>query len=257
MSTPSIAVDPDLARQALGDALDADAAAQPAAEAPPRRQPPPDATPEAPWGFKADGTPRKGPPGPGRPRRSDPDSRPRTQPDTPDSPSSSTPSSSSAAADAAPVDYTEDIGSALVLGWMCLSTIPFTHAHAAIVRRSMPELAPAWNTAAQQNATVRRYVRKLSGDGSWSWVIPVTVATTPLVLGLFQASINSELRAELKQENARNWEQFLRDQVQAAAELEAAQSDTPPSAPSDGSPMTSSPNGSPSSGPPDRGELEL
>jgi hypothetical protein len=212
VSEQTLLVDPELARQALGDVLDADAAAAPAAPAPPARPRPADATEEAPWGFKADGTPRKGPPGPGRPRK-DPDSKPRTA-EEPAPAAPAAPGSAVALIDER--SYEEEITSGITTVWMGLSAIPFTQAHAAVLNRNAGELIPALNKAAQQNDSVRKYVLKLSGEGKWAWVLPVAMVTTPLAIGFFQVTVNKDLRAELKAENQVNFRAFLLDQARAA-----------------------------------------
>ena len=206
----TVTVDPELARRALGEVLDADAAAQPAAPPPPRREPPPDATADAPWGFKADGTPRKGPPGPGRPRKDKADEA-RTTGQEPASTPAQDPAKLQPAA-----DYSDDIGAALTMVWMGMASIPWTRAHAAIVRIQTPQLVPAWNAAAQQNATIRRYVLKLSGEGSWAWVLPVTITTVPLVLGMWQVTRDPELRAQLAARTEQEFAAFIAEQAAAA-----------------------------------------
>lgn len=210
----TVTVDPEMARRALGDALAADAAASPSAPPPPRKERPPDATPEAPWGFKADGTPRKGPPGPGRPRTiPDGADKPRVT----DQPLPSAPSGGPANLQpAAGADYSDQIGGALTMVWMGMAGVPWTRAHAAVLRNSTPSLVPAWNSAAQQNATVRRYVLKLSGEGSWAWVIPVTIATTPLVMAMWQVTRDPELRATLAAQTEKEFTAFITEQARAA-----------------------------------------
>jgi len=209
--TETIMVDPELARQALGDVLDADAAAQPAQDPPPRRPPPPDATAEAPWGFKADGTPRKGPPGPGRPRKDKTDQARVTDDKPPAGDGKQDPQPAQE-----PADYTADITGALTMVWMGASALPWTRGHAGALYGQIPALAPAWSTAAQHNAAIRRYVVKFSGQGSLAWVIPVTVSTSQLVLALWEVTRNAELRAELARQNDEDFRLFVREQAEAA-----------------------------------------
>lgn len=211
MTAGTVTVDPELAKAALGQVLDDDAAAQPAAPPPPKRERPPDATDEAPWGFKPDGSARKGPPGPGRPRKDAAD-KPRVD-DKPPAPAASP---ATPAPGTTKTDYSQDIGAALTMAWMGLSAVPWTRAHAAVVRRYTPQMVPAWNAAAQQNATIRGYVMKLSGEGSWGWVIPVTVTTAPLVIGLWQVTRDPQARAQLAAENDVAFGEFIRAQAAAA-----------------------------------------
>jgi hypothetical protein len=207
-----VIVDPDLAKRALGQVLDDDAAAQPDAAPPPARAPIEGATPEAPWGFKPDGSPRKGPPGPGRPRK-DPADKPRTE---------ERPAAAAQAAAEPPVkeSYAEDIHAALTTAWMGLSLIKWTRGHAAVIHANTPQLATAWAVAAKQNKQVRTWVVKLSGEGSWGWVIPVTAATAPVVLGLWEVTRNAELRAGMAEQNDAEFGAFIADQMKAFAELQ-------------------------------------
>lgn len=215
MTAETVTVDPELARAALADVLDEDAARTPAAAPPPRRSPPADATPDAPWGFKADGTARKGPPGPGRPRK-DPASAARTE--APSSTTPSSPSSTSAPAGADPArSYATEVNDALAIAWMVMAAVPFTKPQAAVLHDGIPAMVPAWDRAAQKNATVRSYVLKLSGEGSWTWIVPVVMTSLPVVLGMWQAlSASPETRAALKEQTDKDLEAFLLEQLTAA-----------------------------------------
>jgi hypothetical protein len=223
MTVETVTVDPELARQALGEVLDKDAAAQPAAQPPPRRIPPPDATPEAPWGFKADGTPRKGPAGPGRPRKDTADA-PRTaelDTSTPGgSPDNSQPSE--------PRSYAQEVNDALAVGWMILATIPPTKPQAYILHEAMPNLVPAWDQAAQHNASVRKFVLKISGDGSWAWVVPVAISTIPVLMGFWQVlGLPKEDRAKLVAASDQHLKEFVLEQAKSAGLEIPAESGSP------------------------------
>lgn len=211
--TDTVTVDPELAKNLLDDTLDRDAASHPSAEAPPMvpwlNE---DGTPR--WGVKADGTPRRSKPGPGAPKRSDAE-KPRTT-DKPASTPAKEPPKSQPAPAGPPKDYTEDIGGALTLVWMGLASVPFTRAHAAIVRGQTPAMVPAWNQAAQQNPTVRKYVEKLSGEGSWAWVIPVTIVTVPLAAGMWQVTRDRDLRQQLAAQTEKDFAEFITEQARAA-----------------------------------------
>ena len=202
----TVMVDADLARQALDSALEDDAAKAPAQAPPPKRQPPADATPDAPWGFKADGSPRKGPPGPGRPRK-DAASAPRTE----------EPSSEVARSAPADVSYAQQVSDALTVGWMVLAAIPYTKPQAAVLHDGMPAMVPAWDQAARQNTAVRKYVLKLSGDGSWAWIVPVAVSTMPVLMGMWQAlTAGKDLRAALAAQTDQHLQDFVIEQARAA-----------------------------------------
>lgn len=207
--TETITVDPSLTAGLLDDVLDRDAASHPSADPPPRV---PwlndDGSPR--WGTKADGSPRKSNPGTGRPPKNA-DDKARSTDKAPDPPQVPKPSSNPDAR-----DFTDDIGAALTMVWMGTAAIPWTKAHAAVIRLYTPNMAPAWNTAAQQNATVRKYVLKLSGEGSWSWVLPVTIVTTPLLTGFWQVTRDADLRRELAAQTEKDFATFLAEQAKAA-----------------------------------------
>jgi hypothetical protein len=209
--TETVTVDPSLTAGLLDEVLDADAAGHPSADPPPRV---PwlleDGSPR--WGTKADGTPRKSNPGTGRPPKANADDKARSTDRAPEPPKEEPKAHSSASSE----DYTDDIGGALTMIWMGLAATPWTKGHAAVVRLYTPQMAPAWNTAAQQNATVRKYVKKLSGEGSWGWVLPVTIVTTPLLTGFWQVTRDRDLRAQLAAQTEKDFATFLQEQARAA-----------------------------------------
>jgi hypothetical protein len=215
MTVETVTVDPELARRALGDVLDADAAAQPAAAPPPRRQPPPDATPEAPWGFnKKTGKPNKGPAGPGRPPK---DTAAAARTEEPSTPAQTPVNSQPGTAVAEQRSYAQEVSDALTIGWMMLASLPPTKPQAYVLHEGMGNLVPAWDQAARQNPTVRKYVLKISGEGSWAWVIPVAISTLPVVLGMWQAlSLDKEQRAELTAATDAHLKEFVLEQAKAA-----------------------------------------
>jgi hypothetical protein len=208
----AVTIDPAALDAAFNGALAADAERHESAAAPPR-VPWLNEDGSARWGVKADGTPRRAKPGTGRPPADGTD-KARTTDKPPGDTSAAT--AAKAGSDGAPRDYTEDIGAALTMVWMGAAAIPWTKAHAAIIRAQTPVMAPAWNQAAQQNATVRRYVQKLSGEGSWSWVLPVTVVTTPVLMGFWQVMRDRDLRASLAAQTDRDFQAFIIEQARAA-----------------------------------------
>jgi hypothetical protein len=228
-----VTVDPSLAAGLLDDVLDADAAGHPSADPPPRvpwlNE---DGSPR--WGVKADGTPRKSNPGTGRPPRNA-DDKARATDKAPEPPKDEHKPHSSADAE----DFSDDIGGALTMVWMGTAAIPWTKAHAAVIRMYTPNMVPAWNVAAQQNATVRKYVKKLSGEGSWSWVLPVTIVTTPLLAGFWQVTKDGALRAQLAAQTEKDFAAFLAEQAKAAG---MAMPDTPSGSPAEESSQTSQPD---------------
>ena len=172
---------------AFADALAADAGfTEPVVDvpSPPKRE---DRDPEAPFGRDADGSPiaphgigvngrpRLKPPTPGAGRPPKNGEKPRVQ----DKPAAVVPAGP-------PRDYRADLAGTAETVWMLAAMIPATQAYAALWRQCTPGMVLAWNEAAQQNARVRREIEKLSGDGSWAWVIAVGTATTPLLLGAWE-----------------------------------------------------------------------
>jgi hypothetical protein len=218
----TVTVDPQLAKGLLDDVLNNDAGT--AASSAPDAAPPPrepwlneDGSPK--YGLKEDGTPRKARPGTGRPRKGD--DAPRTADKLPAAAAADGSRADTAEPAGGGRDYADDIGAALTMTWMGLATLPVTRAHAAVLRAQTPALVPVWNTAAQQNKTVRRYVEKLSGEGSWGWVIPVTLVTTQLGVSMLQVTRDQALRAQLAAQTEHDFGQFLAEQARAAGiELE-------------------------------------
>lgn len=222
MTAGTVTVDPELARGLLDDALAADAGREPdglAAEPPPR-QPWLNEDGTAKYGLKADGTPRKSRPGTGRPPK---DEAARTADRLPAAAAADGPRSS-AGPGGGGRDYAGDIGGALTMAWMGMAVLPATKPHAAVLKPAIPRLAAAWGTAAENNAAIRRYAEKLSGDGSLAWVIPVTLTTAQLGVGILQAARDPQLRAQLAAQTDHDFRSFLAEQAQAAGmDLETGQ----------------------------------
>ena len=128
------------------------------------------------YGRKADGSPRRSRPGPGAPRI---DGKPRTTDKQPDA------VPTKAAAVFPTKDYSDDLTGALTMLWLGLGVIPPTQPHAVVIHEATPALVPAINAAAQGNATIRSYVSKLGGTGSYSWALPLAMALAPVAAGLF------------------------------------------------------------------------
>ena len=99
--------------------------------------------------------------------------------------------------------------------------IPDARPYAVAWKSQLPQQVAAWNAAARQNATVRGYVEKLSGDGSWSWVVGVAVAAGGFIAGCAEiAKAPAEVKAQLAAANDTQMQAFIEAQV-AAAGLEA------------------------------------
>jgi hypothetical protein len=178
-----------------------------------------DGSPIAPHGMKADGTPRLHSAGPGRPKADAP--RVTTQ--------TAAPSAPGAGAKGAAANGTDYSGDLMALGqsvWVGASSLkggrllgfplPDARPYAAVFRASLPQQVAAWNAAAQQNPTVRGYVEKLSGEGSWSWMIGVAVATAGLAAGFAEVSrLSAEDRAKWAAYNDAEMTKFINAQVEA------------------------------------------
>jgi hypothetical protein len=122
---------------------------------------PPRTDPEAPYGRKADGTPKKAP---GRPRKA---AEPRVQ------------APSAADKGQKPKDYTEALTGVMQLAWGV--TAPLAPADAAAIKISTPAMVKAWNGLAQENARVARGIDWLTSGSAVGAAVMVTV---PLVLQL-------------------------------------------------------------------------
>jgi hypothetical protein len=207
VTEPTVRVDPGLVPAPdaqLAAALDQDAAQHDAAAAAaPPREPwlNDDGTPK--YGLKEDGSPRRTRPGPGRAGK--------TPKDDPGAARVSEPP-------AEPItgrvvkDYTEDLIGAGTLLWLGLAAAGPTKPTAALFRAQLPELAPAWNTAAQHNPQIRRFVETyLAGDGSWAWVIPVTMATVPLITGSVVLLRDRELRGKAAAQTEKDLAAYLEE----------------------------------------------
>lgn len=222
----TVTVDAGALDAAFEGALDSDAGSHPAA-APPPRTPWLNEDGSAKYGTKPDGSPKKGPGGPGRGNKARPESAPRGDAKAPAAAARAPAAGKAAAASdpGEPKDYSDDISGALFLGWMGLASTPWTKPQAAVVKNATPAMVPAWNQAAQQNATVRMWVGKLSGEGSWAWVIPVTMTTAPLALGIWESIRDKAARAALTAQTENDWQEFLTATAEAHG-LELASAET-------------------------------
>jgi hypothetical protein len=203
--------------------------AEPAAAPPPKLPPVDGADPEAPFGRKPDGTPRRSRPGPGRGNRKDPADEPRTTSTPPPPPPPAPP-----AAKSEPRDYTADLQGAGTAVWVGLSSTPWTKAHAWLWRSQIGGLAAGLNEGAQHNAAVRRYVEKIAGEGSVLWVLPVATSVASLAVGSWQLLQDKQLREKLGAVNDEAFGEFVMEQAKAmgldTTEPAAGSSSSPPTA---------------------------
>lgn len=217
---------------ALG--ADAGAAAErgPAAASPPRKSDNPDAPhglgedgqPLAPYGHKADGRPRIKPGGPGRARTRSEDDRARVAAVRPVSPAGSGPAATGGHAAADGPDYADaltDLGTSVWLagsmlrgGKLIIFPVPDVRPYAAVFKQQLPGLVGAWNMAAKQNATVRGYVERCTGDGAWSWKVGVGVTCAGLVAAIAEmAKAPPEMKAAAAAVNDAALDEFLTAQI--------------------------------------------
>lgn len=124
---------------------------EPTAPAPPKKDP------EAPYGRKADGSPKKGPGG--RPPKKDQQvkaEKPRVQ---------------------TRKDFTGPLDDLARLGWGVLAVS--SPADAAALKVHAPGMVQAWNALAQENAAVARGIEWLTTGSAYGAVV---MATVPMVL---------------------------------------------------------------------------
>lgn len=217
-------------------ALEADAGAAadhgPRVAPPPKKSDNPDAphgfaedgtTPLAPYGHKADGRPRIKPGGPGRARTRSPDDRARVAAVRPAS-SSAAGAAGAAGAAADGADYTgplTDLGTSLWLagsmlrgGRLLILPVPDVRPYAAVFKQQMPGLIGAWNVAARQNATVRGYVERVTGDGAWSWKVGVAVASAGFAAACIEmGKADPEIKAAAAAANDAELDRFMISQL--------------------------------------------
>lgn len=146
--------DQDFAQMMVGAAKAADSDAAKEAPAPPKKDT------KAPYGFKADGTPKKAA---GRPRK-DRASQPRVQ-----------------APKQAEVkkDYSDDLTGLVQTLWA--ATAAFAPADAAAIQMHGPNVVKAWNDLAQENAQVAKGIEWLTTGSMYGAVV---ATTAPLVMQL-------------------------------------------------------------------------
>lgn len=156
-----------------------------------------DADPDAPFGRRADGTPKKGPGG--RPAK-DVD-KPRT-------------TTAAQAGTGEPADYTRGLMMAGSLVHLGLVAAPPLHPQAALWKGALPKMVEAWNYAAQCNAKVRVGVEWLA-TSDIGWIAAVSLATLPVLQHGFAVWQNP------KSEVAQQLRAVTEADIQAAADAQA------------------------------------
>jgi hypothetical protein len=198
-------IDLDRAEADFHRAMAAPEPDEPVAPAPPKRAP---ADPEAPFGRKVDGTPKKAPGGrPAKPRVIEAP-RAAEKPSKPGKPSGQ-PSTSA--------DYTQPLGEFTSALWMVMAAAPVPNidlrikvrAQAKILKENQPSLCQGINLMAQHNGTIRRGVEMLT-MGSAGWVLPAVMAVAPFAVQSAQLwRTDSSRLGELAAQTEEEWaEQF-------------------------------------------------
>lgn len=207
----TVTVDPALAKGLLDETLDADAASQAGPDLAPPRVPwlNEDGSPR--WGVKADGTPRRAKPGPGKPPRSAAE-KPRTTAKLPSTPAQTPDKSQPAGAR----DYTGAFRDAGLTVWMALSSVPFTTGHAFLLHQQIPALATGLNAGAQKNPWLAKQAAKLEAGEGYLWLIPLTVPLVSLAMGSWQLVRDGETRRALGAQNDALFQSFVIEQARAA-----------------------------------------
>lgn len=179
-----------------GKAAEADADAAKTAPAPPRK----DA--DAPYGRKADGTPKRAP---GRPRK-DKAAAPRVQ----KPPQAAKPSK----------DYTRDLTGLVQTLWG--ATAAFAPADAGAIAVHGPGMVKAWNDLAKENAQVARGIEWLTTGSAYGAVVMTTAPLVMQILANHQVLPVDRL-APLGVMNPDELAQLTQEQVRGMAEQAQAQ----------------------------------
>lgn len=100
-----------------------------------------------------------------------------------------------------PRDYRPALDALGEVIWLGASQLPFTKPFAPLLNaESRAPMVAAWNEAANQNASVRNAVEKMTGGGGSTWVLGVAMATIPLGMGVFQIlTASPETKEALRQ----------------------------------------------------------
>lgn len=179
--------------------LQAAQAAQADGEAPA----PPKKDPEAPYGRKADGSPKKGPGG--RPSKAPKADQPRVAMKETRGPKK---------------DYTVELHGLVQTAWGALAA--FSPADAGAVKLAGPGLVASWNALAQESSQVARGIEWLISGSVYGAVV---MATAPLVMQIManHGRIDAGRVAALGVQDPAVLAEMTAQDVQAMAEAAAAQ----------------------------------
>lgn len=176
-----------------------------------------DGRPLAPFGYvKGTERPRIKPAGPGRGGKDD---QPRTE-RTPAVPAGQ---AGKVIPPSTLPDFREDLAGLGMSIWIGGAMLPPTRPYAYLFHQSLPGMVEAWNAAAQQNAAVRGQVEKWAGEGSYGWVLRVSIATVPFLVSCAQlastpkdpaaAAERKQLRAQLGEMAKADLDAYMRTQL--------------------------------------------
>lgn len=159
--------------------------------APPKRE-----VPEVQDGGEAPAPPKRR----GRPRKED---RARTTTDTKPAVKKAAP------AKLTPKDFTADLTAVTDGLWLAGSQIPPAAPYAAILKANQAGLVASLNAAANQNATARAYVEKLSGGGNGSWMLQLGMVGVSMGMQAMQLARDPKLREQLVEQNSQAVASYL------------------------------------------------
>jgi hypothetical protein len=186
-------VDLDDTDRAFAQAMAAPRGDEPEAPPPQRRGP---ADPDAPYGRRADGTPKKGPGGrPAKPREIEAPKPPQGGP------------GGSGQAGSAQ-DYAQGLAEFLGGVQLALAVLPapsdsirvHLRYQSAVIEQTGDGLATGLGTVAEHNATVRWGVEKIT-QGGGAWIFPAAMAIAPFMVStamLWNAPVTPEMAAGAK-----------------------------------------------------------
>lgn len=97
-----------------------------------------------------------------------------------------------------------------------LVSVPDLRPYAAVFNQSLPNLATAWNQAAQQDPRVRAWVEKYTGGEAPTWVLGVGVAMGQFAAACYaMAKAPAEVRAEAAEVNDAALQAAVEAQIKA------------------------------------------
>lgn len=97
-----------------------------------------------------------------------------------------------------------------------LVSVPDLRPYAAVFNQSLPNLATAWNQAAQQDSRVRAWVERYTGGESPTWVLGVAATAGQFLAGCYaMAKAPAEVKAQAAEANDQALQAAVEAQVKA------------------------------------------